>query len=86
MDDIFSSLDMHVADAVFQKAIRELLIDRGKTVIMITSQFRFIDMYKSNIIYINEGRIERDPDALNRFMSQEKDKQKKEEEEYKKEH
>lgn len=37
MDDIFSSLDMHVADRVYYKGIKEMLLNNGKTVLMITS-------------------------------------------------
>ncbi|CAD8046142.1 unnamed protein product [Paramecium primaurelia] len=82
MDDIFSSLDMHVADNVFNKGIKQMLLDQGKTILMITSQFRFIEMYnKCNIIYMIDGSVCQDEQLLNEFMSQEKEKQQKLEQE-----
>ncbi|CAD8049904.1 unnamed protein product [Paramecium sonneborni] len=76
MDDIFSSLDMQVADKVFNKGIKQMLLEQGKTVLMITSQFRFIEMYnKCNIIYMVHGSICQDEQLLHQFMSQEKEKQ-----------
>ena len=35
-------MDIHVADNIFEKAIKKLLIGKGKTVIMATSNLKYI--------------------------------------------
>lgn len=37
MDDIFSSIDVHVIEKLFDNAIRKFLIQKGKTVLMATN-------------------------------------------------
>ena len=42
LDDIFSSLDAHVSEAIFEKAIKNYLIAKGKTVILVISEYRYL--------------------------------------------
>ena len=56
LDDIFSSLDAHVADAVFEKTIMSYLLKKGKTVLLITSHYKFLK-YSPNIILLKNGKI-----------------------------
>jgi hypothetical protein len=59
-DDIFSSLDVHVADAVFKELIITLLIKKlGKSVIFVTSHYKYLDQDPENseIILVEGGKV-----------------------------
>ncbi|CAD8124167.1 unnamed protein product [Paramecium sonneborni] len=76
-DDIFSSLDIHVADQIFQKTILQFLINKGKTVLMITSHYRYLNQVpstvKSKIIYIENGQIINDINQINEYLQKEQE-------------
>jgi ABC-type thiamine transport system ATPase subunit len=65
LDDIFSSLDAHVADAVFGEVICKMLVNRHKTVMLVTSHYKYLHSEaaerligeRKNIIYIDDGKI-----------------------------
>lgn len=49
-DDIFSSLDAHVADSIFEKAIIGYLIkERHATVVLVTSHYHFLSNSHLNL-------------------------------------
>lgn len=43
-------MDIHVADKIFENVIKNMLIKRGKTVIMATSHFKYLSE-ADNIFY-----------------------------------
>jgi ABC-type transport system involved in cytochrome bd biosynthesis fused ATPase/permease subunit len=43
-DDIFSSLDIHVADAIFEKLMKNMLLKSGKTILFITSHYKYLKL------------------------------------------
>ncbi len=47
-------MDIHVADNIFEKAIKKLLIGKGKTVIMATSHLKYLSE-GNNIYYFKNG-------------------------------
>ena len=55
-DDIFSSLDVHVADAVFEKAIKGVLIKRKKTVVLVSSHYKYLNEPNTDLIYLENGK------------------------------
>ena len=60
LDDIFSSLDAHVAEKIFKTAILDLLLKRlKKTVILVTSHYGILkDMSNiQKIIFLEKGSI-----------------------------
>ncbi|KAL4483214.1 hypothetical protein ABPG74_019240 [Tetrahymena malaccensis] len=72
LDDIFSSLDAHVAKRIFLKSVKQLLVEKKKkTVLMVTSHFEILKAGKissSQIILIDRGLIIRDTTAIEQFM------------------
>ncbi|EAS02577.3 ABC transporter C family protein (macronuclear) [Tetrahymena thermophila SB210] len=72
LDDIFSSLDAHVAKRIFLKSVKQLLVEkRKKTVLMVTSHFEILKAGKINpsqMILIDRGLIIRDTIAIEQFM------------------
>ncbi|KAM3144194.1 hypothetical protein pb186bvf_003656 [Paramecium bursaria] len=72
LDDVFSSLDIQVADKIFQKTIQDQLMSKGKTVIVVTSQFRLIEMSKNpTLILIENGNVITDTTMIQKFIQQE---------------
>ncbi|EAR98273.2 ABC transporter C family protein (macronuclear) [Tetrahymena thermophila SB210] len=70
LDDIFSSLDIHVAQYIFQNAIVDYLIkQKKKTVILTTSNYGFISNQYAvdfQVLYLNEGNlIQKEQDIQN---------------------
>ncbi|CAD8118388.1 unnamed protein product [Paramecium sonneborni] len=78
-DDIFSSLDIHIADQIFQKTILQFLINKGKTVLLITSHYRYLNQVpqtvKSRIIYLENGQIINDINQINEYLQKEQEPQ-----------
>ncbi|CAD8190047.1 unnamed protein product [Paramecium pentaurelia] len=76
-DDIFSSLDIHIADQIFQKTILDFLINNGKTVLLITSHYRYLNQVppnvKSRIIYLENGQIINDKNIINEYLEKEQE-------------
>lgn len=61
-DDIFSSLDVHVADRIFYDLILDFLVQKqGVTVIFVTSHYKYLS-YASpeNILLLNQGKLVKD--------------------------
>ena len=57
-DDVLSSLDLHVADSIFEKLIVNFLIPRGKTVLMATSKHRYFTVFpQGNILQLENGLV-----------------------------
>jgi ABC-type thiamine transport system ATPase subunit len=60
-DDIFSSLDAHVADSIFEKAIIGYLIkERHATVVLVTSHYHFLSNSNLNLNVPNEDEKNND--------------------------
>ncbi|KAL4449679.1 hypothetical protein ABPG74_007502 [Tetrahymena malaccensis] len=61
LDDIFSSLDIHVAEYIFKNAIVDYLIkQKKKTVILVTSHYGFISSQYDvdfKVLQLNEGTL-----------------------------
>ncbi|CAD8191671.1 unnamed protein product [Paramecium octaurelia] len=76
-DDIFSSLDIHIADQIFQKTVLDFLINNGKTVLLITSHYRYLNQVppavKSRIIYLENGQIINDRSIINEYLEKEQE-------------
>ncbi|EAS07787.3 ABC transporter family protein (macronuclear) [Tetrahymena thermophila SB210] len=70
LDDIFSSLDAHVAERIFQNVVIKYLIkEKQKTVILATSHYSFLlTEQQSNIIYIENGVIVNDKNILKKYI------------------
>ncbi|KAM3143931.1 hypothetical protein pb186bvf_003982 [Paramecium bursaria] len=73
-DDIFSSLDIHIADRIFQKAFIQYLLNKGKTIIFITSHYRYLSQVppsiKSKIFLIENGNIIDEEQTIKDFITQ----------------
>ncbi|KAL4483231.1 hypothetical protein ABPG74_019257 [Tetrahymena malaccensis] len=70
-DDIFSSLDAHVADHIYQSVIIDLLIKRQqKTVLLVTSHFSIFSHRQNinKIYYLKEGLLIQDSNEINQFI------------------
>jgi ABC-type ATPase involved in cell division len=52
-----SSLDVHVAESIFYDAILELLVKRNKTVLLVTSHYKFIDAEKYDVVCLRDGMV-----------------------------
>ena len=53
LDDIFSSLDTHVADAIYEHALYDLLIKKKKkTVILVTSHYKYLKDTNEDILFL----------------------------------
>jgi len=59
LDDVFSSLDVHVADRIFYDLILDFWVQRqGSTVIFITSHYKYLNYaFPGNILLFNQGRL-----------------------------
>jgi len=68
-DDIFSSLDIHVADAIFQKAILGILLKKHKTVILVTSHYKYLSEPSADIIYLENGQQINDQQTINNYIA-----------------
>ncbi|EAS02568.3 ABC transporter C family protein (macronuclear) [Tetrahymena thermophila SB210] len=70
-DDIFSSLDAHVADHIYQSVILGMLIKKlQKTVILVTSHFSIFSQRQniSKIYYLREGQLISDYNEIEQFI------------------
>ncbi|KAL4497792.1 hypothetical protein ABPG72_000547 [Tetrahymena utriculariae] len=69
-DDIFSSLDAHVAEYIYKNAILKYLIkQKNKTVILVTSHYGFLtNDITSNIIYLKNGEIIYDQQQIQSYI------------------
>ncbi|KAL4483225.1 hypothetical protein ABPG74_019251 [Tetrahymena malaccensis] len=82
-DDIFSSLDAHVADKVYQSVIIDMLIKKyKKTVLLVTSHFSIFSKrdHLSKIVYLQKGSIVEDQQEIEDFIKTGLNKEKEEEE------
>ncbi|KAL4445550.1 hypothetical protein ABPG74_004624 [Tetrahymena malaccensis] len=70
LDDIFSSLDAHVAERIFQNVVVNYLIkEKQKTVILATSHYSYLlSQQTSNIIYIQNGVIVNDKNVQKKYI------------------
>ncbi|KAL4483243.1 hypothetical protein ABPG74_019269 [Tetrahymena malaccensis] len=71
LDDIFSSLDAHVAQKVFQSVVIRLLVQKyKKTVFLVTSHFSIFSNRKniSQILYLENGSLINDSYVINKFI------------------
>lgn len=73
-DDIFSSLDAHVADAVFEKAILGYLNKKKKTVLFVTSHYKYLK-FSENIVFMEDGAIVHDKEKLQSYLQKEIEEQ-----------
>uniref|UniRef100_A0A7S4LEW0 ATP-dependent transporter ycf16 n=1 Tax=Eutreptiella gymnastica TaxID=73025 RepID=A0A7S4LEW0_9EUGL len=55
-DDPLSALDAHVGEHVFTQAVQEMLVARGKTVIMATHQLQYLK-FAHKVLLIKENQI-----------------------------
>lgn len=53
LDDIFSSVDPHVADVIFEKGVKQLL--HNKIRIIIANDFKYIDSKVDQVIFIRSN-------------------------------
>ncbi|KAL4482051.1 hypothetical protein ABPG73_000575 [Tetrahymena malaccensis] len=70
-DDIFSSLDIHVANQIYEKAILQILINKLKcTVLFVTSHYKIIQKFDKyqNIIYIQNGILSMNEDIIASYL------------------
>ncbi|XP_071961483.1 ATP-binding cassette sub-family C member 9-like [Antedon mediterranea] len=56
LDDPLSALDVHVGSQLFNDGIQGLLIERGKTVVLVTHQVQYVE-HADQIIVMEEGKI-----------------------------
>ncbi|KAL4453105.1 hypothetical protein ABPG74_015336 [Tetrahymena malaccensis] len=73
LDDIFSSLDTHVAENIYQNAIIQLLIkERNKTIIFVTSHYKYLQdrKYISQIFYLNNGNLIVDQNQVDKYLDE----------------
>ncbi|KAL4495472.1 hypothetical protein ABPG72_020213 [Tetrahymena utriculariae] len=74
LDDIFSSLDIHVAEYIFKNAIVDYLIkQKKKTVILATSYYGFISNQYGvdfKVVYLNEGSLIQNEQDIQNQISQ----------------
>jgi ABC-type multidrug transport system fused ATPase/permease subunit len=67
LDDVFSSLDVHVCEAIFERCIKGVLLARGKTVVLALSQYRFLKS-ASNIILLEDGQLITDKEKVEAYV------------------
>ncbi|KAL4483223.1 hypothetical protein ABPG74_019249 [Tetrahymena malaccensis] len=82
-DDIFSSLDAHVAEKVYQSVIVDVLIKKyKKTVLLVTSHFSIFSKrdYINKIFYLQKGSLVYDQEEIEDFIKSGMSKEKEEEE------
>ena len=53
-DDPLSALDAHVGQHVFEKAIMKMLVQRGRTVVLVTHQLQYLPK-ADNVIVMKDG-------------------------------
>eukprot|EP00667_Euglena_gracilis_P000579 EG_transcript_579 len=56
LDDPLSALDAHVGELVFREAVQQMLVANGKTVVMATHQWQFLNA-ADQILLVSEGTI-----------------------------
>lgn len=64
---MFSSVDVHVCEAIFNKLITGLLLKRGKTIILALSQYRFLK-HADNVILLNNGELTTDKETIEQYL------------------
>lgn len=73
-DDIFSSIDRHVARKIFDELILQHLVKQGKTVVCATSQYKFLQQvpnnFQCNFVLLEEGQIKVDKQFVEQYLSQ----------------
>ncbi|KAL4486709.1 hypothetical protein ABPG72_022184 [Tetrahymena utriculariae] len=82
-DDIFSSLDAHVADKVYQSVIVDVLIKKfKKTVLLVTSHFSIFSnrQFINRIFYLQKGSLVYEQDKIEEFINSGISKEQEEEE------
>ncbi|KAL4480900.1 hypothetical protein ABPG73_020921 [Tetrahymena malaccensis] len=91
-DDIFSSLDIHVAQKIYQTVIVEFLIKKSrKTVLLVTSHFSIFSQrqFISRVFYLKNGEFVSEQDKIEEFIrsgiSNEQDQEKKKQQKKKQE-
>ncbi|EAR98242.2 ABC transporter C family protein (macronuclear) [Tetrahymena thermophila SB210] len=69
-DDIFSSLDIHVAHKIHQNIIEYLIKQYQKTVILVISHYGLLkhSIQDKNIIYINQGHLIQDQNIIQDYI------------------
>ncbi|KAL4449649.1 hypothetical protein ABPG74_007472 [Tetrahymena malaccensis] len=69
-DDIFSSLDIHVAHKIHQNIIEYLIKQYQKTVILVISHYSLLKntIQDKNIIYINHGQLIQDQRIIQDYI------------------
>ena len=55
LDDPLSALDAHVGQHVFEQAIMKMLVQRGRTVVLVTHQLQYLPK-ADNVIVMKDGR------------------------------
>ena len=63
LDDVFSSVDVHVIDSLYNEAIKRMLLKRGKTVLMTISQYKYLK-YADRLIYVENGKLYTDKQTI----------------------
>ncbi|XP_033123425.1 ATP-binding cassette sub-family C member 9-like isoform X2 [Anneissia japonica] len=56
LDDPLSALDVHVGSQVFNEGIMGLLIEKGKTVVLVTHQIQYVE-FAHQIIVMDDGKV-----------------------------
>ncbi|EAS02570.2 ABC transporter C family protein (macronuclear) [Tetrahymena thermophila SB210] len=82
-DDIFSSLDAHVAEKVYQQVIVDVLVKKyKKTVLLVTSHFSIFSKreYINKIFYLQKGSIVYEQQEIEDFIKSGLSKEQEEEE------
>ncbi|CAD8098263.1 unnamed protein product [Paramecium primaurelia] len=78
-DDILSSLDQNIADLIFQNVIVDYLINNGKTVLLITSNYKYINiaqqLIKTNTVLIDNGEIIGNKEIISQYLKSKSQKQ-----------
>ncbi|KAL4495492.1 hypothetical protein ABPG72_020233 [Tetrahymena utriculariae] len=69
-DDIFSSLDIHVALKIHQSIIEFIVKQYQKTVILVISHYNLLknSIQEKNIIYINQGQLIQDQNIIQNYI------------------
>jgi ABC-type multidrug transport system fused ATPase/permease subunit len=68
LDDILSAVDVNVANVIFQRAIKEFLVKKKKTIIMTISQYKYLNNAE-RVILMNKGTPLEDKRALENYLA-----------------
>jgi len=67
LDDILSSVDTNVANILHQKAVLGFLQQRGKTILLVLSQYKHLNQ-ATQVWFMTEGQLIQDKYSVNQYL------------------